>query len=916
MISDNSEFDIIINLIQKQRNNGLSWEEIYNVEFAPTSDKKQFVESLFNIGAEITEEEWNQIVNELRLQDQKIEITKLGRRVRNNAKIPTDEHSAWQLYKKNLEEKGFSKNSIKEIEKSSLEILKGLSTDTKVDGAIKGLVVGNVQSGKTANMAGLMALAADHGFNYFIILSGIIENLRKQTARRLFNDMNAYGQGKWHWNHIENPSLKANRVGENISEFDLSPKSKDKYFTVCLKNKSRLTELSKWLLSDKNKAKQLKVLIIDDEADQASINTNSIEEENYTAINGTIRNLVNNNEYSGMNYVSYTATPYANVLNETSKNSLYPRDFIFLLEPSEDYFGPKQMFGTEEPEKSPSLDIILPIDDRDVDIVRSIQSGEGNDPLPNSFKEAIHWFLLTVACMRNLKYRKPISMLVHTSFKITHHNIIASKINDYLLFVKQNFEDVKHQIYNLYEREQNSLTLENFKENMKDYSTLDDVPDYPKWDKVLRELRAIMRLEGKEYVSHIGMTEDGPSFHSGIHIAIDNSKANTKDEHVRLVYPENKNMPEVAPAFIVVGGNTLSRGLTLEGLTTSYFLRTTNQADTLMQMGRWFGYRKGYELFPRVWMDELALERFTFLSQLNEELREEIRMYDKTNKTPEDFAPRIKNSPNYQLIRITSQNKSQSAEASAYNFAGFNSQTVYFENNFEELRKNIEITEKFLNNIENPEIKSNKMIWRGVNKDAVNQFLRDYKVCEADTKMTAIPALIEWLEKEGHEIEDWNVILSTVGKIEDTKNENNGWKIHGYSPSKVNRSKLGNRSNEKITCIGALRVPSDLIGDVDTTGSKLKTVKISEVMDYREKHGLRQTPQLIIYRINKDSVPKKDSSNSRVSLNFVEDIIGINIMIPSMQNSNNANLTTYIHAKIDANRNNIDEEEFSESGEE
>ncbi|WP_322560418.1 Z1 domain-containing protein, partial [Staphylococcus haemolyticus] len=104
-------------------------------------------------------------------------------------------------------------------------------------------------------------------------------------------------------------------------------------------------------------------------------------------------------------------------------------------------------------------------------------------------------------------------------------------------------------------------------------------------------------------------------FHRGIHLAIDNSRTKINNQQVRLIYPEKNNMPEVAPAFIVIGGNTLSRGLTLEGLTTTYFLRTTNQADTLMQMGRWFGYRKGYEIFPRVWLDNMANKRFLFLSQ-------------------------------------------------------------------------------------------------------------------------------------------------------------------------------------------------------------------------------------------------------------------------------------------------------------
>ncbi|HCT0544252.1 TPA: hypothetical protein K8052_002422, partial [Staphylococcus pseudintermedius] len=158
--------------------------------------------------------------------------------------------------------------------------------------------------------------------------------------------------------------------------------------------------------------------------DQASINTKDVQSNEYTTINGIIRKLVNNNIFEGMNYISYTATPYANVLNETGKNSLYPKNFIAILEDSEDYIGPTQLFGTEEPERSPALDIVIQINNRDADIVKQIQNGESGEPLPLSFKASIHWFLITVAALRSLKYRKPISMLVHTSFKIDHHSVI------------------------------------------------------------------------------------------------------------------------------------------------------------------------------------------------------------------------------------------------------------------------------------------------------------------------------------------------------------------------------------------------------------------------------------------------------------------------------------------------------------
>ncbi|MFQ3905227.1 hypothetical protein ABLV94_05590 [Staphylococcus sp. Mo2-7] len=209
----NDKYELHKVAIDKHKNSGLTWDEILNLEFLndDTKSKTNFLETLALASGQepITIEEWELLVIYLKNLDRKVELNKLGRKIKNNAKIASDKYSAWQLYKRNLNDKGFSSKSIDEIERSSINILQSLSTDTKEDRPIKGLVVGNVQSGKTANMAGLMAMATDNGFNYFIVLSGVIENLRKQTANRLFDDMNAYGSGKWNWRHIDNPKVRS-----------------------------------------------------------------------------------------------------------------------------------------------------------------------------------------------------------------------------------------------------------------------------------------------------------------------------------------------------------------------------------------------------------------------------------------------------------------------------------------------------------------------------------------------------------------------------------------------------------------------------------------------------------------------------------------------------------------------------------
>lgn len=920
---NNIKFSKIKEFIESQYETHKDWDIVRNLKFLPANTFEEnllIVKSIHtNIADELTKNLWDELIGLIQNKESEANVVKLGKYIKSDVKIPTDKYSAWQSYKTKLLNQNWSVKSVDSIRRSSFETLQYLSMSTEIDGPVKGLVIGNVQSGKTANMAGLMAMAADNGFNYFIILSGVIENLRQQTFNRLYSDMNGNGNGNLHWNQVDNPTKRSNDPQHQITNLNLSPTDKDRYFTVCLKNKSRLTNLINWLYQDKNKAKQMKILVIDDEADQASINTKSKDSNNQTTINKLIRKLVNTDRVKGMNYISYTATPYANVLNETGSKSLYPKDFIILLDQSEDYIGPKQLFGSEIPEMSPNIDIVKDIPERDKDILRDIQKGKSNEPLPLSFKKSIHWFLLSAASMRALDYQKPISMLIHTSFNIKHHEIISDLVSKYLRHMRGNIQEFLYVLKDLYLEEKSEFLREHFLKGMENYSTPDDIPDYPEWEIVKKYLLELFNLPDNNFVSHIQTNIDGdPRFHEGIHLVIDNSKSKSEDQIVRLVYPKKEQLPKVAPIFIIVGGNTLSRGLTLEGLTTSYFLRTTNQADTLMQMGRWFGYRKGYEIFPRVWLDKLALERFQFLSQMNEELRDEISIYSEKGLTPIDYAPRIKNSPNYNLIRITSNNKMQSAKPVKYNFAGFNTQTIYFENNREKLLQNLNNTEEFLNKLANPEVNKNRMIWRNISSEIVKNFLEKYNVCNSDTKMSSLPALIEWVEENSENLSNWNVILSSIEDIKDTKGHDKSWNIHGYSPKAVKRTKLTERSTDKIANIGVLRTPSDLLADIkeELDANQKKATKPVIIQNIRETYNYGNIPQLIIYRIDKgeetveDYKKKNPNRKNRSPLNFPVEPIGINILIPGASDSKN--LETYISAKIQYEEQMIDESEFEE----
>ena len=332
-------FDQCKTWVKKKRNKGVSWEEL---KYACKNNEKglnDFLEARKEDDdwpEELDAILWKELIDELEDAEKKKialggktaiivsspkEITKVT--------VPEEERTSWQLYKKHLKSGDFSEEAIENIEESCVKILKQLSKDTVESGPIKGLVVGNVQSGKTANMAGLMAMAADWGWNMFIVLSGTIENLRKQTQNRLYGYLNH--AGNLVWTQFDHLSKKKSPIGQRLCDLQLQPDSPMRYMTVCLKVKSRLSDLIDWIEADTQNIQNLKVLVIDDEADQAGINTGDVySDDDRKTINRLILNLVHcrdknaendktntyKSHYQAMNYISYTSTPYSNCLNE------------------------------------------------------------------------------------------------------------------------------------------------------------------------------------------------------------------------------------------------------------------------------------------------------------------------------------------------------------------------------------------------------------------------------------------------------------------------------------------------------------------------------------------------------------------------------------------------------------------------
>lgn len=838
----------------------------------------------------------------------------------NDLHVPNHERSSWTLYKNSLIKNGWTEKSVNELETATEAILKKLNFDTRKTEPIKGLVIGNVQSGKTANMAALMAMAADWGWKMFIVLSGIIENLRIQTENRLIKDLN--NPGNLTWKRIPKPSVKGDDA-DQTHHLHLGDNGQERYLTVCLKNSKRLEDLNLWLKADTNKYKQMRILVIDDEADQAGINTKNVQKEERTKINNEIVKLVNMSDPkpTSMNYISYTATPYANFLNEAKPESLYPRDFIGVLNPAKEYFGPKQIFGLEESEEFRGLRCVREIVKNNINDqenhIKEVHKGKRND-IPESLKEAIKWFYCATAVMRYRKYKKPISMLIHTSQVQNDHNNIAKALQ---LFVnKYSTSEWVKICKETYKKETKFMTKEDFSLDFEGYPF--EIKDYPEFNKITDEIGRL-----KDELSHIKLGDDSQlDYHKGIHLCIDNCSNNgiNDDMHVRLAYPNPniENYPSPAPAFIIIGGNTLSRGLTIEGLVSTYFLRTTKMADTLMQMGRWFGYRRGYELLPRIWMTKDTKEKFKFLSVLDEELRETLSEFSFYGDDPKHYGPKVKNTPKVSWMMLSAKNRIQSAVATNIDFSGTTSQTTMFNNIEKELQHNIDLTESFFKELVTPNISRQKrgVYWENVNFESIKNYLLNFNFNQKSRTFKQIDKICEWYEKNFNEahLTGWNVLVSGIGSID--ANEGNRWEVNGYSIQKVNRSRLGKSTEQDLNFIniGVLRAPKDPFEDINESklnllNDKDKTLNSNSklyIQEIRRKVGLGKTPQLTIYRINKDSEP--DDYTKRSSLKAEADIIGLNLYIPGQSNSKSGGFATSLRIEINEPELNYEETEGGE----
>lgn len=625
--------------------------------------------------------------------------------------------SYWDRYQRYLlEEARMPSQVVDKIGEAADEIMDSLA-DPQLDTNFsrKGLVIGAVQSGKTSNYIALMNKATDSGYKVIILLTGTIEKLRRQTQVRVdegFSGSDSKAQTVQKKNvwvgvgkYAEKPVTSYTRTDKDFSiqEAIKIEDQRGPVVFVIKKNKSILERLENWLKQHNRNPLtgmiESPLLLIDDEADNASVNT-AQEDRNPTIINQKIRNILK--LFSKSSYVGFTATPFANIFIDPQFESkegddLFPRDFISLLEQPSDYVGPNDMYHEQGIyhymiRNNNDVEHILPL---------SHKNGSSFHTIPESLKDAIMIFFIANA-IRDIRGHEKThrSMLIHISRFIIVQNNIKEKIDAY---VKELKREIKH--YILVPNE--SDTIKRFKHLYeKEFSSSD-------FDGV--EKKAVK--ETWDQIQEIIFESVMP-----IQVKVVNSGNAAKDM--------NYDDYEDGLRIIAIGGLSLARGLTLEGLMTSYFYRNTKMYDTLMQMGRWFGYRFDYEDLCRLWTSSESADWYAHIADATEELRWEIKKMAAQNKKPIEFGLKVRSAEDAPLI-ITAKNKMRATERIRMHRSlnGQMIETAILSKNMDDNEANYQVINDWLNennsyNVSNlSDLQLKKPTLKNVPKDNVIQLL-------------------------------------------------------------------------------------------------------------------------------------------------------------------------------------------------
>ena len=751
---------------------------------------------------------------------------------------PPGKPTFWNRYRDYLQiDKNFAPEVFGKLDRLTDRILDGLFDPTQnviIDK--RGLIVGQVQSGKTSNYTGLICKAADSGYKLIIVLAGVHNSLRSQTQLRLDEGFLGFDTQVDRVNRenrrnigvgiidsslivhplttsLENGDFKSSSANAGLTNFNTT----EPILAVVKKNGGVLNRLLQWLLAQSTETsdgrrviRNKSLLLIDDEADNASINTKK-EDDGTTRINGLIRDILRLFDRSA--YVGYTATPFANIFIDRDEDNLFPRDFIVNLPAPSNYIGPEKVFGFEmvddEDESETVLPIVRRIDDYQPFLPDALKHRDnfyefGSDPtgrkeiplpneIPDSLKLAIKCFILTCT-IRRLRGQGNThnSMLIHISRLIAWQRQIKELVENAFDFYRRGIEM--------------------------------NVPT------IIEEMRAAFEVDTPNYKSYISTSEQ--IVNSKL-INIDSkSQVHTWDEVLPLLNEAASRIMvreinggsadalnyydhQEGLSVIAIGGDKLSRGLTLEGLSVSYYLRASKMYDTLMQMGRWFGYRPGYVDLCRLFVSRELNEWFCHITLATQQLRDEFDyMSDVAGSTPDQFALRVRTHPG--VLQISASNKIRRAIEVRVSWSGRLVESYELSKKPETIQKNFDATITLIQSLDTKyQIERNNYLWKGVPLNSIKTFLQGFETYDS-LKSAAPSNLLRFIElnERYNELNSWSVGL--ISKERTSKR----FSVAGHEVGLILRRQDIDKSNDDLYYIKKSHIISPNDEYIDLTAAE------------------------------------------------------------------------------------------------